>query len=183
MWCISYLYVGDKPYLISGADDKLVKIWDYQTKACVQTLEGHTHNVSAAFFHPELPIIITGSEDGTLRVWHSNTYRPEYTLNYSMERLWSLSYVKGSNRYIQAMLNLMHLWVRSYDTEVPIRISSLVNLCVFPCWIVARHIASLEVKSWLSAVHVSIQPKIEYVCKVRCVMLETAYKPSSIGNS
>ena len=84
--------------MISGADDKLVKIWDYQTKACVQTLEGHTHNVSAAFFHPELPVIITGSEDGTLRVWHSNTYRPEYTLNYSMERLWSLSYVKGSNR-------------------------------------------------------------------------------------
>lgn len=30
---------GDRPYLISGADDKLVKIWDYQTKACVQVRE------------------------------------------------------------------------------------------------------------------------------------------------
>mmetsp|Transcript_8101 Transcript_8101/g.20120 ORF Transcript_8101/g.20120 Transcript_8101/m.20120 type:complete len:232 (-) Transcript_8101:2508-3203(-) len=27
-------FTGDKPYLISGADDKTVKIWDYQTKAC-----------------------------------------------------------------------------------------------------------------------------------------------------
>lgn len=89
---------GDKPFLISGADDKLVKIWDYQTKACVQTLEGHTHNVSAACFHPELPVILTGSEDGTLRIWHANTYRLENILNYSMERLWSLGYVKGSNR-------------------------------------------------------------------------------------
>lgn len=51
------------------------QVWDYQTKSCVQTLEGHTHNVSAVCFHPELPIIITGSEDGTVRIWHSTTYR------------------------------------------------------------------------------------------------------------
>ena len=28
--CIDYYSGGDKPYLISGADDRLVKIWDYQ---------------------------------------------------------------------------------------------------------------------------------------------------------
>lgn len=32
--CIDYYSGGDKPYLISGADDRLVKIWDYQV--CVQ---------------------------------------------------------------------------------------------------------------------------------------------------
>jgi WD40 repeat protein len=53
----------------------LDQVWDYQTKSCVQTLEGHAHNVSAVCFHPELPIIITGSEDGTVRLWHSTTYR------------------------------------------------------------------------------------------------------------
>lgn len=37
---MDYYYGGDKPYLISGADDRLVKIWDYQNKTCVQTLEG-----------------------------------------------------------------------------------------------------------------------------------------------
>ena len=41
-----------QPYLLSGADDNQVRIWDYQTKACVQTLEGHTHNVAAVLFHP-----------------------------------------------------------------------------------------------------------------------------------
>ena len=30
----------------------------------MQTLEGHTNNVTVVCFHPELPIIITGSEDG-----------------------------------------------------------------------------------------------------------------------
>jgi coatomer subunit beta' len=149
--CVDYFSGGDRPYLISGADDKLVKarapfrfffalylkfpltsafepsvapqphtclcclqwgdvpdgrgartcgcvqIWDYQTKSCVQTLEGHSHNVSAVCFHPELPIIITGSEDGTLRLWHSTTYRLENTLNYGLERVWTLSVLKGSN--------------------------------------------------------------------------------------
>uniref|UniRef100_A0A8C2NRQ4 Coatomer subunit beta' n=1 Tax=Capra hircus TaxID=9925 RepID=A0A8C2NRQ4_CAPHI len=67
--CIDYYSGGDKPYLISGADDRLVKIWDYQNKTCVQTLEGHAQNVSCASFHPELPIIITGSEDGKLKMY------------------------------------------------------------------------------------------------------------------
>ena len=30
----------------------------------MQTLEGHAQNVTAVAFHPELPIIMTGSEDG-----------------------------------------------------------------------------------------------------------------------
>jgi WD40 repeat protein len=45
-------------------------------------------------YHPELPIIISGSEDGTIRIWHSNTYRLENTLNYGMERVWALGYLK-----------------------------------------------------------------------------------------
>ncbi len=53
---------GDRPFLLSGADDRLAKVWDYQTKACVQTLEGHAHNVSAVMFHPELPVILTGCD-------------------------------------------------------------------------------------------------------------------------
>ena len=31
--CIDYFHGGEKPYLISGADDRLVKIWDYQVCA------------------------------------------------------------------------------------------------------------------------------------------------------
>lgn len=95
--CVDYYHGGDKPYLMSGADDRLVKIWDYQNKTCVQTLEGHASNVSAVSFHPELPIILTGSEDGTVRLWHANTYRLESTLNYGLERVWTINCLRGSN--------------------------------------------------------------------------------------
>jgi len=42
-----------------------------------------------------LPIIVTGSEDGTVRLWHSSTYRAINVLNYGMERIWSLGYLKA----------------------------------------------------------------------------------------
>jgi coatomer subunit beta' len=96
--CIDYYPGGDKPYLLSGADDRTIKIWDYQTKACLQTLEGHGHNVSSVCFHPRLPLILSASEDGTVRLWHATTYRPETTLNYGLERAWAIAVTSASNK-------------------------------------------------------------------------------------
>jgi coatomer subunit beta' len=90
---------ADRPYLVTTGDDKTVKVWDYLSKSCVQTMEGHTNNVSFAVFHPNLPIIISGSEDGTIKIWNSGTYRIENTLSYALERAWCLSLHKGSNEF------------------------------------------------------------------------------------
>jgi len=69
-----------------------------QTKSIVHSLEGHTHNVCAVMFHPKLPIIASASEDGTVRIWQSTTYRSETTLNYGMERAWALAASPESNK-------------------------------------------------------------------------------------
>ncbi|KAF3450781.1 hypothetical protein FNV43_RR06870 [Rhamnella rubrinervis] len=98
--CIDYFVSGDKTYLLSGSDDYTAKVWDYQTKSCAQTLEGHENNVTDICVHPELPIIITASEDGTIRMWHATTYRLESTLNYNLERVWGIGYMKGSHRVV-----------------------------------------------------------------------------------
>lgn len=34
---------------------------------------------------------------GTVRVWHSSTYRLETALNYGLERVWALAHLRGSN--------------------------------------------------------------------------------------
>ncbi|CAR30176.1 coatomer subunit beta' [Lachancea thermotolerans CBS 6340] len=98
---VDYYPLQDKPYLITSSDDRTVKIWDYQTKSCVATLEGHMANVSFAVFHPALPIIISGSEDGTLKVWNSNTYKLEKTLNLGLERSWCIAtHPTGKRNYV-----------------------------------------------------------------------------------
>jgi coatomer protein complex subunit alpha (xenin) len=59
------------PLIISGADDRQVKLWRMsETKAWeVDTLRGHSNNVSCALFHPKHELIISNSEDKTIRVW------------------------------------------------------------------------------------------------------------------
>ncbi|KAJ5599633.1 hypothetical protein N7450_000700 [Penicillium hetheringtonii] len=80
-----------------GSRDQGLKIWDYTTKALIATLEGHTSNVSFACYHPELPVIVSGSEDGTIKIWHANTYRLEQSLSYGLERAWCVSAQKNRN--------------------------------------------------------------------------------------
>ena len=89
-------YLGnDKPYLVTCGDDR--KVWGYLSKPCVQTMEGHTNNVSFAIFHPSLPTIIPGSEDGTVKIWNVNTYRIEKTPSYALERAWCVALRKMAN--------------------------------------------------------------------------------------
>ncbi|ODV90372.1 hypothetical protein CANCADRAFT_105966 [Tortispora caseinolytica NRRL Y-17796] len=94
---VDYYPLSDKPYIITASDDHTVKIHDYQTKGVVATLEGHTANVSFAVFHPELPIIISGAEDSTIKIWHSSTFKLEQSINYGLERAWCAATRKGSN--------------------------------------------------------------------------------------
>eukprot|EP00760_Papus_ankaliazontas_P031065 PhM_4_TR5174/c1_g1_i1/m.27073/K17302/COPB2, SEC27; coatomer subunit beta' len=96
--CVEYFPGGDKPYLVSGSDDRTVKVWDYQTKACVHTLTGHTNNVSSVIFHPDLPLLLTGSEDETVNIYDLQTYRLEKTLNFNLMRVWSINAKAGSNK-------------------------------------------------------------------------------------
>lgn len=92
---VDYYPYSDKPYILTTSDDRTCKIWDYTTKSLIATLEGHTNNVSSACFHPQLPIIISASEDGSIRIYHANTYRFEQALNYGLERAWCIGYHKG----------------------------------------------------------------------------------------
>ncbi|KAI9393553.1 hypothetical protein POPTR_006G250200v4 [Populus trichocarpa] len=88
--CIDFFMRGDKLYLLTGSDDFTAKVWHYETKSCVHTLEGHTHNITSCCVHPRLPIIITTSEDNTIRLWDATTYRLENTLDYGLQRVWAV---------------------------------------------------------------------------------------------
>ncbi|OWM76467.1 coatomer subunit beta'-3 [Punica granatum] len=88
----------NKLYLLSGSDDCTAKVWDYETKSCVHTLEGHNHNVTAIFAHPEFPVVITGSEDKTVRVWSKVTHSLETTLDLGLGRIWAIGYIRASKQ-------------------------------------------------------------------------------------
>lgn len=69
-----------------------MKVWDYETKECVQTYVGYSHNVVRVAYHPHLSLIVSASEDGTITVWGLNEGR---TLNYDIGRVWPLAFKDG----------------------------------------------------------------------------------------
>lgn len=59
-----------QPLFVSGGDDYKIKVWSYQTRRCLFTLNGHLDYVRTVFFHHELPWIISSSDDQTIRIWN-----------------------------------------------------------------------------------------------------------------
>lgn len=59
-------------------------------------LEGHSNNIAAVSFHPDLPLIVSSCEDCTVKLWHATTYRLEQTLNYGLDRTWCHSTQPGT---------------------------------------------------------------------------------------
>lgn len=59
-----------QPLFVSGGDDYKIKVWSYQSRRCLFTLNGHLDYVRTVFFHHELPWIISSSDDQTIRIWN-----------------------------------------------------------------------------------------------------------------
>ena len=87
---------NDSPYMIATGNDKSHKSL-LLSKSRIQTLEGQASNVPFTVHHPTLPTIVSGSEDGTVKIWHAKTYRLDNTLEYALERAWYVVWHRETN--------------------------------------------------------------------------------------
>lgn len=55
--------------LLSGSRDSLVKVWDLETRICLQTVTGHKAPVLAMAVYADGTRAMTGCADGVMRVW------------------------------------------------------------------------------------------------------------------
>jgi coatomer protein complex subunit alpha (xenin) len=81
------------PLVISGADDRQVKLWRMnETKAWeVDTMLGHSNNVSCVVFHPKHELIVSNSEDRSIRVWDISKRLGVQTFRRENDRFWILA--------------------------------------------------------------------------------------------
>ncbi|VAI69856.1 unnamed protein product [Triticum turgidum subsp. durum] len=146
------------PYMLSSSDDMLIKLWDWDKGwMCTQIFEGHSHYVMQVTFNPkdtntfasasldrttkiwslgspdpnftldghqkgvncvdyftggDRPYLITGSDDSTAKLENMSASEIAHyfclilqitqrnTLNYGLERVWAVGYMKGSRRMV-----------------------------------------------------------------------------------
>jgi hypothetical protein len=65
--------------VVSGSEDKTLKVWNVNTGVCEMTLEGHRDGVSCLIQLAD-GRVVSGSDDSTLKVWNVNTGVCEKTL-------------------------------------------------------------------------------------------------------
>ncbi len=66
--------------IVSGSDDKTLKLWDAASGRALRTLTGHGDQVHAVAFSPDGRTIVSGSDDKTLKLWDAASGRALRTL-------------------------------------------------------------------------------------------------------
>ncbi|WP_440066972.1 protein kinase domain-containing protein [Streptosporangium sp. OZ121] len=75
---VAIAQVGGRPVIVSGANDRTVRLWDLATRRPLATLTGHTNWVRSVAV-TELDgrtIAVSGGDDGTVRRWDLTTRKP-----------------------------------------------------------------------------------------------------------
>nr|CAD2134561.1 unnamed protein product [Meloidogyne enterolobii] len=81
------------PLLVSGADDRQVKLWRYNDSKAweVDSCRGHYNNVSCVIFHPKAELILSNSEDKSIRVWDMQKRTCLQNFRHENDRFWVLA--------------------------------------------------------------------------------------------
>jgi len=66
----SVAFSPDGKQIVSGSDDKTVRLWDSASGKVLRELQGHTDWVSSVAFSRDGKQIVSGSDDKTVRVWN-----------------------------------------------------------------------------------------------------------------
>jgi len=144
MFCPVYCLKYDKrgQYVVTGADDQLVKLWNVRTGCLMRSLRGHSGVITDLCVSSDNALLATSSEDGVVRIWnaadgtpltllqgHTDTinyvhFHPYYNLlltgsDDGTARAWDLGKVKETTK--EAVYPLL-----------PLAPDALPPSCVFP---------------------------------------------------
>jgi WD40 repeat protein len=83
--------------IASGCKDQTVRIWDWQSRKCIQTLRSHTEQVRTVAFSPNGGLVASGSDDKTIKIWSISTGQCIKTLYGHSDWIFSISFDPASN--------------------------------------------------------------------------------------
>lgn len=70
-WVRCVLFHPSGKYVISSGDDKSIRVLDLKENRCMRTIaDAHDHFITSLAFSAKYPVLLSGSVDKKVCVWH-----------------------------------------------------------------------------------------------------------------
>jgi WD40 repeat protein len=82
----------DGALIVSGSEDRVVRVWHIATSRLIRRLEGHSSEVTAVAFSPDGTVIASASNDRTVRLWDAPSGRWLRTLQGHVYHVYAVAF-------------------------------------------------------------------------------------------
>lgn len=110
----SVCFSPDGKFLATGAEDRLIRIWDIAQKKIVMVLQGHEQDIYSLDYFPSGDKLVSGSGDRTVRIWDLRTGQCSLTLSIE-DGVTTVAVSLGDGKFIAA--GSLDRAVRVWDAE------------------------------------------------------------------
>ncbi len=105
--------------LVSGSDDKTIKLWNVEKRQEIRTLHGHNSRVRSVNFSPNGKTLVSGSDDKTIKLWDVETGQEIRTLHGHDSRVRSVNFSPDGNTLVSGSWdNTIKLWKVETDSNL-----------------------------------------------------------------
>ena len=115
-WVTSVAFSPDGAQVVSGSNDKTVRLWDAATGTALQTLEGHTDWVRSVAFSANGAQVVSGSDDNTVRLWDTATGTVLQILEGHTNPVTSVAFSLDNN--LLPILDVFNPWIKEGNTNI-----------------------------------------------------------------
>ena len=94
-------FSSDGSFVVSGSDDKSIKVWDWVKKNEIYKFQGHIEYVTCAKFSTDDRYVVSGSYDNSIRVWDlQNPNKPATVLNHHSAPVSSIDFSQNNQFFV-----------------------------------------------------------------------------------
>jgi WD40 repeat protein len=126
----------DGKALITGGDDRTVRVWDVGSGKQLRSYQGHMMKVLAVAVRPDGRQIASASEDGAIRLWDMSSEDDHKALTEATEPIWAVA-VSPDGKHIAAagadkMVRIYEAETGKLEAELAGHTSAVTTLAFFP---------------------------------------------------